>query len=192
MTKLSLYLKLLENEGIEAKEHGQLFKHSDFTLLPSLENNIKCGNSLIGTDFYSQLSLDLTDDDRIKVNCFDWEKDGFPVVFESGGFDVVIGNPPYGAGFIQQEREYLHYNFKIPNYQYDSYLFFIEKNIQLLKQNGQLGLIIPNTWLLNLTANELRKYLFSNIQIEKIVHYVNKVFKDAVVDTEIIIFKNSS
>ncbi|MDR0443753.1 MAG: N-6 DNA methylase [Treponema sp.] len=123
VTKLSLYLKLLENEGKEAE--GQLFKYSDKTLLPSLEDNIKCGNSLIGTDFYAQGDLALTDDDRIKVNCFDWEKE-FPAIFKNGGgtdaagekagefasdrrsaqtpniktnkdvgFDVVIGNPPY-------------------------------------------------------------------------------------------------
>jgi len=120
VTKLSLYLKLLENEGIEAKEHGQLFKHSDFTLLPSLEKNIKCGNSLIGTDFYEQLSLDLTDDDRIKVNCFDWEKDGFPAIFKAGGFDVVIGNPPYGAGLLSTEKQYLE-KYKCFEYQVNSW-----------------------------------------------------------------------
>jgi len=188
VTKLSLYLKLLENEGKEAE--GWLFKYSDNRLLPSLEDNIKCGNSLIGTDFYAQGDLELTDDEQIKVNCFDWEKE-FAEVFKAGGFDVVIGNPPYGAGFNQQERAYLNRSFKIPNYQYDSYLLFIEQSIKLLKRNGQLGFIIPNTWLLNLTANELRKYLFSNVQIERIAHYMNKVFKDAVVDTEIIVFKNS-
>jgi len=79
VTKLSLYLKLLENESRESSE--QLFKYSDMALLPSLEDNIKCGNSLIGRDFYSQPNLNLTDDDRIKVNCFGWEKDGFPDIF---------------------------------------------------------------------------------------------------------------
>jgi type I restriction-modification system DNA methylase subunit len=187
VTKLSLYLKLLENESSEVSDW--LIQYSDRTLLPSLEENIKCGNSLIGQDYYAQGNFDFDDKDD-KVNGFDWDK-GFVDIFKSGGFDVVIGNPPYGADFSQQEREYLHHIFKIPNYQYDSYLFFIEKNIKLLKQDGQLGLIIPNTWLLNLTAVELRKYLFSNIQIEKIAHYLNKVFKDAVVDTEIIIFRNS-
>jgi adenine-specific DNA-methyltransferase len=66
VTKLSLYLKLLENESGEST--GELFKYSDMTLLLSLEENIKCGNSLVGTDFYDQPNLDLTDDDRIKVN----------------------------------------------------------------------------------------------------------------------------
>ncbi|MDR1956884.1 MAG: N-6 DNA methylase, partial [Treponema sp.] len=73
VTKLSLYLKLLENEGREAA--GQLFKFSDLTLLPNLENNIKCGNSLVGTDFYSQGDLGLTEEEQFKINCFDWEKE---------------------------------------------------------------------------------------------------------------------
>jgi adenine-specific DNA-methyltransferase len=73
VTKLSLYLKLLENEGKEAE--GQLFKFTDIKLLPSLENNIKCGNSLIGTDFYAQGDLGLTDEEQFKVNCFDWERE---------------------------------------------------------------------------------------------------------------------
>jgi hypothetical protein len=186
VTKLSLLLKALE--GLQEQEvQRQLFHER---ILPNLGNNVKCGNSLIGTDSYAQGTLNFSEDEMLRINCFDW-KNEFSSVFGDGGFDAVIGNPPYGAEFNQQEREYLHNNFKIPNYQYDSYLFFVEKNILLLKQNGQLGLIIPNTWLLNLTAEELRQYLFSNIQIEKIVHYLNKVFKDAVVDTEVIIFKNA-
>jgi adenine-specific DNA-methyltransferase len=92
VTKLSLYLKLLENEGKEAE--GQLFSFSDMTLLPSLEENIKCGNSLVGTDFYNQTTLGLSEDQQIKVNCFDWEKE-FPSIFKNGGFDIVLGNPPY-------------------------------------------------------------------------------------------------
>jgi adenine-specific DNA-methyltransferase len=107
VTKLSLYLKLLENEGNEAE--GWLFKYTDKTLLPSLEDNIKCGNSLIGTDFYAQPELNLTDDERIKVNCFDWGK-GFADIFKAGGFDVIIGNPPYvfarGESFTSNEKEY--------------------------------------------------------------------------------------
>jgi len=185
---MSLYLKILD-EGYD-KGQAELFMRGH--ILPDMTNNIKCGNSLVGTDFYNQGNLDLGDNNLNKVNCFDWDgKDGFVEIFKNGGFDVVIGNPPYGADFSKHEREYLHNNFAIPNYQYDSYLFFIEKNIKLLKQDGKLGLIIPNTWLLNLTAGELRRYLFSTVQIENIAHYLNKVFKDAVVDTEVIIFKNS-
>ena len=85
VTKLSLYLKLLENESKESE--GYLFKHSDFKLLPSLDNNIKCGNSLIGSDFYtSRVTRDLNRglfpdlETMRKVNVFDWEKE-FPEIF---------------------------------------------------------------------------------------------------------------
>ncbi|HPO49183.1 MAG TPA: TaqI-like C-terminal specificity domain-containing protein, partial [Spirochaetota bacterium] len=79
VTKLSLYLKLLENEGKEAE--GFLFKHSDIKLLPTLDKNIKCGNSLIGSDFYKDKDLTLFGNDEMrKVNVFDWDKE-FPEVF---------------------------------------------------------------------------------------------------------------
>ena len=63
--------------------------------LPDLGRNIKCGNSLIGPDFYDgqQMAL-LTDEEALRVNVFDWQAE-FPQVFADGGFDVVIGNPPY-------------------------------------------------------------------------------------------------
>ena len=74
VTKLSLYLKLLENESKESE--GYLFTHTDFKLLPSLDNNIKCGNSLIGNDFYKDKDLSLFGNDEMrKVNVFDWEKE---------------------------------------------------------------------------------------------------------------------
>lgn len=80
VAKFSLYLKLLENENKEAE--GYLFKHTDLKLLPSLEDNIKCGNSLIGSDFYKDKDVSLFDKNEMrKINAFDWEKE-FPNVFK--------------------------------------------------------------------------------------------------------------
>ena len=93
VTKLSLLLKLMENENQESA--WRLFKESQMQILPDLSTNIKCGNSLIGPDFYDGQNFDLFDDDQMrKINVFDWP-DEFPEIFEGGGFDVVIGNPPY-------------------------------------------------------------------------------------------------
>jgi len=188
VTKLSLYLKLLENEGKEAE--GWLFKYSDKTLLPSLEDNIKCGNSLIGTDFYAQPNLDLTDNDRIKVNCFDWEKE-FAAIFKAGGFDVVIGNPPYSYLISNMAQDYFQKTYKHQDYQKDLYLIFLEKYFALLKSNGVFGVIVSNTWLLSLTYKKIRAYMASNYCWQKILYLPEKVF-DAVVDTHVLIFKKTT
>jgi len=187
VTKLSLYLKLLENEGKEAE--GWLFKYSDKTLLPSLEDNIKCGNSLIGTDFYAQPALELTDDNRIKMNCFDWEKE-FPAIFKMGGFDIVIGNPPYTYLIPDMVQEYFQKTYKFQDYQKDLYLIFLEKYLFLLKNNGVFGVIVSNTWLLSLTYKKIRIYMTSNYYWQKILFLPEKVF-NAVVDTHVLIFKKS-
>ncbi|MCX6743347.1 MAG: N-6 DNA methylase, partial [Candidatus Parcubacteria bacterium] len=93
VTKLSLLLKLMEDETQQSA--GMLIKYSKEALLPDLSDNIKCGNSLIGTDFYGSKNMSLFGNDEMrKVNAFDWEKE-FKDIFGNGGFDVVIGNPPY-------------------------------------------------------------------------------------------------
>jgi type I restriction-modification system DNA methylase subunit len=104
VTKLSLLLKVLEGENEQTINSSLKLFHE--RALPDLGNNIKCGNSLIGTNFYNN-QLDLSDDEeRYRINAFDWEKE-FPEVFKACGFDAVIGNPPYGASFGKKEEEYL-------------------------------------------------------------------------------------
>jgi hypothetical protein len=189
VTKLSLYLKLLENEGSEAA--GRLFKYSDMTLLPSLEENIKCGNSLIGTDFYAQGNLELDDDARIKVNCFDWEKD-FSSIFKNGGFDVVIGNPPYvftrGEGFTEAEKEYYYAKFKHQNYQLNTFAMFTEQAHNMIKQEGAFGFIIPNNWITISSMKKFRDFIITNTGNVIIVNNLHKVFNGANVDTSLLIF----
>jgi len=103
-----------------------------------------------------------------------------------GGFDVVIGNPPYGANFSPEEKTLYIEIFKHQNYQLDSYLLFIEKSFELLSQRRYLSLIIPNTWLSNLKLKNIRKFVFGDNTVLEISHYASKVF-DAVVDTEVVI-----
>ena len=94
VTKLSLLLKVLEGESQETigSQLG-MFKER---VLPDLGRNIKCGNSLIGSDYYQdrQLTMLIDEEERYRVNAFDWKTE-FPQVFIQGGFDVVMGNPPY-------------------------------------------------------------------------------------------------
>jgi hypothetical protein len=187
VTKLSLYLKLLENEGKESSE--QLFKYSDMALLPSLEDNIKCGNSLIGTGFYSQLDLDLSDDERIKVNCFDWEKE-FAEIFKVGGFDVVIGNPPYGADLSKPQKDYLSLKFPAVA-DFESSQYFIAKSQLLYRLGGYISYIVPNTIFLNLFAKQFRNFINDMFSISKIADLSNiDVFADASVRTVIPVFSN--
>ena len=101
VTKLSLLLKVLEGENEETiSKQLKLFQER---ALPDLSNNIKCGNSLIGWDILKD-NPGLRQEEIERINPFDWEKE-FPEIFQKGGFDVVIGNPPYvrqeGLGRVQ-------------------------------------------------------------------------------------------
>jgi len=106
------------------------------------------------------------------------------------GFDIVIGNPPYGVKFSDKEKKIYTASFKHQNYQLDSYLLFLEKGLDLVKKNHYVAYIIPNPWLTNLRQTEIRKYILNNNSILNISHYKDKVF-DAVVDTEVVILKKA-
>jgi len=193
VTKLSLYLKLLENETGEST--GELFKYSDMTLLLSLENNIKCGNSLIGTDFYIQPNFDLTNDDRIKVNCFDWEgKNGFEEIIKNGGFDVVIGNPPYfniqTLGAKSEIAEYIQRKYAdIWQDKSDILFYFLAKAMRLSK--GNIGFILSNAFMFSDKAQKLRNKIIDDGRLAKIVNFEQfQVFEGASITTGIFIFHN--
>ncbi|WP_461257026.1 Eco57I restriction-modification methylase domain-containing protein [Treponema sp. R80B11-R83G3] len=202
VTKLSLYLKLLEGESRESSE--QLFKYSDMALLPSLEDNIKCGNSLIGTDFYAQ--LELTDDDRIKINCFDWDKDGFPEIFKNGGFDVVIGNPPYvftrDVDWSDDVKNYYWNKFYITKNDKNTrknqsgkinlYILFLLKSTELLNKTGLFSFIIPNSLLRTTTYDTTRKFILERTTIERIVDLKEGVFDGVTASTIILNLINNT
>ena len=103
-------------------------------------------------------------------------------------FDIIIGNPPYGAKFSLEEKGYFKDNYQHQNYQPESYLFFTERSFDFLKESGVLAFIIPNTWLTNLRLVNIRKFLTGSNLILNISHYHKNVF-DAVVDTEVVMFK---
>jgi len=105
---------------------------------------------------------------------------------DSGGFDVVIGNPPYATKiFSEQEMKYYKSNYKIAQYQLDLYLLFIEKSVNIVKT--KIGLITPNSWLKNMTMSECRLFLLNNIHFDYIVSNLPGVFEDASVDSLIFI-----
>ena len=168
ITKLSLWLKTADKNKT----------------LASLENNIKCGNSLI-------------DDPEIAGDlAFNWEKE-FPEIFANGGFDIVVGNPPYVLcqPSNTSEQTLKFYNgFEVSSYKIDLYHLFFEKGIILSKNNAYISFITPNTYLVNKYNLKLREFILKNTQIKEIINYKNIVFEDANVDVSTIILKkiNSS
>ena len=189
VTKLALLLKVLEGESEEAIGKNLSLFHE--RALPDLGDNIKCGNSLVGSEFYNQGELpDLSNDDHFRINAFDWE-DEFSEIFKAGRFDAVIGNPPYGATLWPLEKKFLQETYKHQSYQLDSYLLFIELSIsKLLRKGGLWGMIIPNPWLSNLRQGKLRRLVMGSTRVDQIVHFKYPVFKKVVVDTEVVIFQN--
>ena len=187
VSKLSLLLKALE--GLNEQEiQKELFTER---ALPDLSKNIKCGNSLIANNFYSQGTLGLTEDEQIKINAFDWEK-GFKVIFDDGGFDAVIGNPPYvftrNEGIKDVEKDYYNNTFKYQNYQLNTFSLFIEQGYNILKPKGSFGYIVPNNWLTISSLKPFRDFLVSKTRNLHIVNNLYKVFNDANVDTSLVIF----
>jgi predicted RNA methylase len=190
VTKLSLLLKVLEGENAETL--GKSIKLFHERALPDLGDNIKCGNSLIGPDFYEgqQLSL-LDDEERYRINVFDWQSE-FPEIMNAGGFDAVIGNPPWGADLDANQRTYLMSRFpNVPSKTKDSYFFFITRSIQLLRKNGLLGIITPNTWLLINYAKTFRRALLE-MRIREISDYGDRVFRKATVESAVLLLEKRS
>jgi len=165
VTKLSLLLKVVENPG----QLGLLSER----ILPDLGENIKCGNSLIGPDYYDGQQMGMFDtEEQYRVNAFDWQK-AFPQVFRDGGFDAVIGNPPY----VRQERlgelfkAYAEYKYQTYAGAADLYIYFVEKSQNLLKLNGMFGMIIANKWMRATYGRALRDYVVSNLSLLQIIDF---------------------
>ncbi len=172
VTRLSLLLKLLEGESGESS--GKLYKYSHLKLLPDLSDNIKCGNSLIGLDFYDKRLFQDEETER-RINVFDWEKE-FAGVFKQGGFDVVIGNPPWGGILTSDEKDYLSRIFNTFQGNFDNYLFFIEKSTFLLSFEGYISFITPDTWIRVPQFKKLRKYIIEDFHVLSITTLPSKVF----------------
>ena len=146
--------------------------------LTTLENNIKCGNSLIS-------DKELTD------KAFNWQKE-FPKIFEEGGFDIVIGNPPYlrRTAINEKSKINIEKNYFSAYKQYDLYVLFNELGVKIAKLNSYLGFIQPNKFLSSDYGYKLLNYLKLNCSIEIIKNVsLDNVFKEASVYPYIFIYK---
>lgn len=173
ITKLGLFLKVCK-KGIK---------------LPDLDKNIKCGNSLIDNPEYTDKP-------------FKWEEE-FPEIFKNGGFDIVIGNPPYvfirGKNFSSSEKKYFneHYGKNIDKNKkkgknrqtgkINLFTLFLEKSIKLLKNKGELGFILPNNLLRTTTYEVTRNFILNCCKINSIVDLSKGVFDKVTASTIILL-----
>jgi type I restriction-modification system DNA methylase subunit len=185
VTKLSLLLKVMEGENQDTLQRQmKLFKER---ALPDLGSNIKCGNSLIGPDFYQGEQMNFLDsEETYRINPFDWNKEFFEIM-KRGGFDAVIGNPPYGIVTSEIQKDYLEKNFVATEGRFDNYELFIEKGSRLCRERGLLGFIVPSPLLTNLYTRKLRIYLLDQCTIKEIANFGMDVFEDPTIHTCIII-----
>ena len=150
VSKLSLLLKMLENESDATGAQTIMFSAGG-RILPDLSGNIKWGNSLIGSDFYDDKQPALfTEEERLKVKFFDWDsEEGFGEIMAAGGFDAVIGNPPYVDSewmtqFHPDERAYCTSKYAAASGNWDLFCVFIDKALSLCRDNGISSMIVPN------------------------------------------------
>jgi len=181
--KFLLDSKLAESFGIKVPALG------DF--------RAKIGENSI--DFYTSNIGSKVKEVSEKNRFFHWELE-FPNIFfdEKGNrksdsdFDIIIGNPPYGANVNENEKHFIKEHFKSATGRYDTFYYFIESSVSLLKEGGILGFIVPDTWLTNHQAQSLREILLRSSSLIRIVGLPQKVFPDTNVDTCIIILQKES
>jgi type I restriction-modification system DNA methylase subunit/REP element-mobilizing transposase RayT len=107
-----------------------------------------------------------------------------------GGFDVIIGNPPYvfaRDNFKKEEKDFFVNEYVSAKYQINTYLLFIEKAVHILKENGIYGLIIPNSWLMMYSGEGLRKFLLETNKLNQIINLAGYSFESANVETVILL-----
>jgi hypothetical protein len=130
---------------------------------------------------------------------FHWKLE-FPEVFyedtgsksSNPGFDAIIGNPPYGRSVTTGYRDYLDHEFRVSEGDYDSYKFFLESALDVVRQTGNLGYIIPNTFLTNSFFEKTRNYLLENTNLRDVVDLADaEVFPEVTINTLIYICERS-
>jgi len=196
VTKLSLLLKVLEGESEQTiQPYLRLFQQR---ALPDLGENIKCGNSLIDTTMLGRFGYEsLKETDLARISAFDWNL-GFPEIMRDGGFDVIIGNPPYIR--IQGMREWAPIEVECFKNEYESasqgnfdiYVVFVEKALKLADKNACLGFILPHKFLNAQYGLGLRTLLSRGNHLKRIVHFgAHQVFRGATTYTCLLFLTNA-
>jgi type I restriction-modification system DNA methylase subunit len=200
VTQMSLFLKLLEGENAETFGKQLSFELKE-TILPNLSNNIKCGNSLVGMDIKG-LGNSLTLEEELRVRPFDWET-AFPEIMNpssgsGGGFDAIVGNPPYIRIQTMKEWtpiqvEYLksHYT-SASKGNYDIYVVCVERALSLLNKNGKLGYILPHKFFNSQYGESLRALITNGKHLEKIIHFGDQQIFEGATTYTCLLFLNKT
>lgn len=180
VTKLSLLLTVLHGETEETLSRQlKMFARA----LPDLGGNIKCGNALIGPEFYAQQRLEqVSDDDRYRVNVFDWRKE-FAAILRGGGFDAIIGNPPYRRELdhkeLMDEIARTDFGRRFKSARMDLWYYFVHRGLEVLRPGGLLSFIVNSYWMAGTGAEKLIVALRDEAHVDEIVFLSKaKVFRD--------------
>lgn len=181
----------IDAQAIEIAQLNLLLKVlSQKIKLPLLQHNVRVGNSLIsGTIETLEKYFGPNYREQRPFN-FDEE---FKGIFEQGGFDVIIGNPPYVAitGIDFNLRRIYEKMYQTAVGRFDLFMLFLEKSINLLKEGGFLGFIIPNKFLTNNQSQRLREYILEKGKIRSILFTQEKVFSSANVNSIVLIVEKT-
>ncbi|OQY45429.1 MAG: hypothetical protein B6242_10365 [Anaerolineaceae bacterium 4572_78] len=181
VTKLSLFLKVLEGENDASLQPTLIYERA----LPDLSDNIKCGNSLVGWDVLQESEVGSQESDMKNLNPFDWHAE-FSTVMAAGGFDAIIGNPPYAriqtlVKFYPMQVDYFKKTYQSAKTgNYDIYVLFLEKCMQLMKKSGMLGFILPHKFFNAKFGRGVRKVISDKQAISHVVYFgAEQIFRNA-------------
>jgi type I restriction-modification system DNA methylase subunit len=166
VTQLSLYLKMLEGETADTIQRETGLFGGDEAILPPLQDNIKCGNSLIASDF------SMMPEDLVRVHAFDWPVQFAPIM-RAGGFDAVVGNPPwvsltgkFGNEICSSDEiVYLTNRYNANTYMPNLYEYFVSQGFNLTKSQGRFSFIVPDRLGFNAQFVDLRKRFLTEASI---------------------------
>jgi hypothetical protein len=178
VAKFGLLIKILEGETNESIK--SLYDKSHVKALPDLDSNIQHGNSLVDKNIFKFKKIsEMKSGELDSLRVFNWDEK-FPKIFVNGGFDAIIGNPPYSR--IQTMKkisplELDYFQSKHSRYNtassdnFDKYFVFIERAVQLLRNNGMLGYITPHKFMKIRSGESLRKLISENSYLNEIVYF---------------------
>lgn len=200
VAKMALSLKIIDN--LEFFESYQALGIFGSKILNSVGENIKCGNTLVGADIMEKYPQILDDEAQLfRTNPFDWKStEGFNEIFEKrGGFDFIVGNPPYVEVKNYNEayplmHRYIKEQYKsTKNGKIDLSIVFIERGVSLLNTQGKMGLIVQNRWFKTDYGKKLRQFISSHKSLSQVISFeANNIFKNRITYISSLILSKSS